>query len=63
MFNYLFFAGAFSENSSKCIFSHLLDGLRYLKSQGMSHLDIKPENVFIGKDEVVKLGDFGFLTK
>eukprot|EP00801_Mesodinium_rubrum_P006456 Mrub_06464.p1 GENE.Mrub_06464~~Mrub_06464.p1 ORF type:complete len:240 (-),score=84.38 Mrub_06464:79-798(-) len=63
LFNYLYNAGAFSENSSKCIFYHLLDGLRYLKSVGKSHLDIKPENVFIGNDYVFKLGDFGFLTE
>lgn len=42
--------------------SHILEGLHYLKSQGKSHLDIKPENVLVGKDYTVKLGDFGFLT-
>jgi serine/threonine protein kinase len=55
-------AGAFSENSSKCVVSHILEGLHFLKSQGKSHLDIKPENILVGKDYTVKLGDFGFLT-
>jgi serine/threonine protein kinase len=37
------------------------------KGNGMCHLDIKPENIFVKKDppasDVFKLGDFGLVTK
>jgi len=37
----------------------IVSGLAYLHSQRICHSDIKPENVLIGKDGVLKLGDFG----
>lgn len=34
-------------------------GLRHIHSCGLVHLDIKPANLLIGNDGVVKIGDFG----
>ncbi|KAI8814893.1 kinase-like domain-containing protein [Cladochytrium replicatum] len=34
-------------------------GLRHIHSRGVVHLDLKPENVFIGQDWSLKIGDFG----
>jgi len=37
----------------------MVAGLSYLHSQRICHSDIKPENILIGRDGVLKLGDFG----
>ncbi|CAJ0951202.1 unnamed protein product, partial [Mesorhabditis belari] len=37
----------------------LFSGLVYLKSKRRVHRDIKPANVFVSKDFVLKIGDFG----
>jgi len=37
----------------------IVSGLAYLHSQRICHSDIKPENVLISKDGVLKLADFG----
>jgi len=37
----------------------LVSGLSYLHSQRICHSDIKPENILIGHDGVLKLADFG----
>lgn len=39
----------------------VLEALEYIHSQGVVHLDIKPENIFILQDERVKLLDFGLI--
>jgi len=37
----------------------MVSGLAYLHSQRICHSDIKPENILIGTDGVLKLADFG----
>jgi len=37
----------------------MVSGLSYLHSQRICHCDIKPENILIGRDGVLKLADFG----
>ena len=39
----------------------LLQALEHLHTNNLVHLDIKPENIFIGMDEICKLGDFGIM--
>ena len=39
----------------------VLRAIRYISRFGIVHCDIKPSNVMLTSDEVVKLGDFGFV--
>jgi len=44
------------------IFSQCSDALVYCHNKGFAHLDIKPENILLGENNVPKLADFGFAT-
>ena len=35
--------------------------LQHLHDHDLVHMDIKPENIFIGMDGICKLGDFGLM--
>ena len=39
-------------------FSQVLTGLSYVHRQGVMHRNLKPDNIFIDLDGVIKLGDF-----
>ena len=40
-------------------FVQLIDGMEYLHRQGIIHKDIKPGNLLLTTDEIVKICDFG----
>jgi len=51
-----------SENTVKIIIFQLANALQYLKSLGIIHRDIKPDNILVDKSEddlKIKLSDFG----
>jgi serine/threonine protein kinase len=52
--------GGFDENQSKFIFSEILIGIQECHKKGICHLDIKAENIFLGNEFNIKIGDFGF---
>lgn len=52
--------GALDEMIALKIFSQICSGLDHAHANGVIHRDIKPGNIFIGRDgDTVKIGDFG----
>ena len=53
--------GYFSERNTRFIIRQVLEGIKYLHSQGIAHRDLKPENIMMVSDESldVKIADFG----
>ncbi|KAI6204084.1 Serine/threonine-protein kinase chk-1 [Aphelenchoides besseyi] len=45
---------------ARLFFGQLIEGLIYIHSKGICHLDIKPENLLLTKLDVLKIADFGF---
>ncbi|NXC56893.1 STK36 kinase, partial [Aleadryas rufinucha] len=52
--------GSLPEDQVQAIAAQLISALYYLHSHRILHRDMKPQNILLGKDGVVKLCDFGF---
>ncbi|KAI0958447.1 hypothetical protein AcV7_004268 [Taiwanofungus camphoratus] len=48
-----------SENQARYVFAQVVEAVYYLDSQGITHCDIKDENLLVDSDLKVKLIDFG----
>ena len=59
LFQYIVDRGRLKEEESKPIFRQILEAIKYIHSMGVSHRDMKPENVLIGPDGKIKISDFG----
>ncbi|MDR3546664.1 MAG: protein kinase [Candidatus Pacebacteria bacterium] len=51
-----------SESDARPIFFQLLDAVAYCHSRGVTHRDLKLENVLLTPQKAIKLIDFGFST-
>jgi len=51
--------GALSIEQINNIYSQVLSGFNYAHNMGIVHRDIKPSNIFIKKDGIIKILDFG----
>ena len=40
----------------------MIEGLDYMHAQGISHWDIKPENILLDHEFTLKIADFGFAS-
>lgn len=54
--------GRLDEKSACIIMCQLVSAVQHLHRKNIFHRDIKAENVFFGRPNVVKLGDLGFST-
>ena len=62
LYDYISVCGPFSERLSRYFFKQLLMGLHYLHSHGVCHRDLKPQNILVSDDHILKIADFGFVT-
>ena len=53
----------FSEEKSRHLFKQMLNGLKFLHSDGIFHRDLKPENLLLDSEGSIKIADFGFATE
>jgi aurora kinase len=53
----------FSEKMTSIYIHQLLGALQYLHCLNIIHRDVKMENIFLGENNTLKLGDFGFAVK
>ncbi|KAI0066086.1 Pkinase-domain-containing protein [Artomyces pyxidatus] len=48
-----------TENQARYVFAQIVEAVAYLDSQGVTHCDIKDENILVDNELTVKLVDFG----
>lgn len=63
LFNYLMHTGPFDEHMARTYFRQLIEGLKYCHSQGVTHRDIKAENLLLDGSFNLKIADFGLSAK
>lgn len=60
LFDYIIGCDQFPESLALHYFESFILGLQAIHNQGICHRDIKCENIFIDKNNVLKIADFGF---
>lgn len=50
----------FEEDTARHYFTQVTRGLQYLHRQSIVHRDVKPENLLVTHDDVLKIADFGW---
>lgn len=59
LFDKIINMGGFSEDVARHYFKQVLSGLTFCHSKGIIHRDMKPENLLLGDNDLLKISDFG----
>ena len=59
LFNYICSKGRLSMDEASFIYYQIVNAIQYLHEHKIVHRDMKPENIMLTKDMIVKIGDFG----
>ena len=62
VFDWVAETGSFSDILARHYFHQLIDGLAYLHNNGISHRDLKLENILFNDKYDLKIADFGFAS-
>lgn len=63
LYSFIEHTEGFDESMTRYIFDQVLEGVKYLHSNGIVHRDIKPENLLINKKGRILIADFSFATR
>lgn len=63
LFDFIAQSGSFSEPVARYYFHQIIEALEYLHNKGISHRDMKPDNIMLDDEFNVKIADFGFSSK
>ena len=63
LYSFIEHTDRFDEPMVRYILDQLLEGMKYLHSNGIVHRDIKPENLLINKKGRIIIADFSFATR
>ena len=59
LFNYICSKGRLSMDEASFIYYQIVNAIQYLHKNKIVHRDMKPENIMLTNDMIVKIGDFG----
>jgi serine/threonine protein kinase len=63
LFDFIALTGEFSEDVARYYFRQLIEGLDYMHQNGISHRDLKTENILLDKKFKLKIADFGYASQ